>query len=743
MKTTKYILGIMMSAALLFTGCMKKDIDELRKQQAENAAHNTISALEEWQKVVNVNITTLQRFVAALQGNDYVTGVTSFDIPAPGGYRITFGKSGEVTIWNRAKGDGGAAPAIGVKQDTDGKYYWTLDGEFIEASGRKMPVAGDPGETGATPKVAIGSDNYWYVSADGTAVGTPPGAGWTNTDVKATGDQGDAIFAADGVDDTNDDYVIFTLADGTTKITLPKYVASLVSFESYDLFYGSSTNNEITIVLPPTLKETDYTALAATISDGNGTVSDIQTRAGSGSSWQVSVTKPTFTDGVLDAGSAKVVFTAPETYKLSETAMLTITLIDANGREHSVSRPVKYFDGMIVHNKKVGFLRDEVSDHSITNLAVTGEMDFYDFLFIKENLAALEVLDISMAEITEIPNEALRYSSSNTTLRRVALPATVETIGNIAFGKCAGLEYMDIPNVKTLGEYAFWDCTNLKEIRLGNKLETIGRFAFSQCRSLSALELPNSLRTLAARAFAYSGLVSLVIPTTLKQIPDYTFDNCTNLERVTLHDGISHIGQAAFLRCRSLKQVKIPAGVTRIENNTFDECISLEFVDFHDEIKYIGERAFAYCHNLRGSGGFDRFALPNDLQTMGDGAFQECRSLKVVEIPSLKDLPENAFFSCTNLATIFLPDNMKTIGRQCFLATAITAIAFPASLTSIGEYAFSGCSKLVYVSSKATKAPLIGTYTFDNVYKAARNLYRPSGADYSSWAEYFNMIYNN
>lgn len=518
---------------------------------------------------------------------------------------------------------------------------------------------------------------------------------------------------------------------------------SLVSFESYDLFYGSSTNNEITIVLPPTLKETEYIALAATISDSNGTAGDIQTRAGSGSSWQVSVTKPTFTDGVLDAGSAKVAFTAPETHKLSETAMLTVTLIDANGREHSVSRPVKYFDGVIVHNNRVGFLRDEVGDLSITNLAVTGEMDFYDFQFIKENLAALEVLDISMAEMTEIPNEALRYPSSNTTLRRVALPATVETIGNIAFGKCAGLEYMDISNVKTLGEYAFWDCTNLKEIRLGNKLEMIAANAFSQCHSLSALELPNSLKMLAPSAFSYSGLVSLVIPTTLKQIPDYTFSNCTNLERVTLHDGISHIGQAAFLRCRSLKQVKIPAGVTRIENNTFDECISLEFVDFHDGINYIGERAFAYCHNLRGSGGFNRIVLPNDLQTMGGGVFQECRSLNVVEIPSLKDLPENTFFYCTNLATILLPDNMETIGRQCFLATAITAITFPASLTSIGQYAFSGCSKLVNVSSKATTAPIIDTYTFDNAYKATRDLYRPSDADYSSWAEYFNRIYNN
>ena len=58
----------------------------------------------------------------------------------------------------------------------------------------------------------------------------------------------------------------------------------------------------------------------------NAIAGDIQTRARSGSSWQVAGTKPTFTDGVLDAGSAKVAFTAPETHKLSETEMLTVTL---------------------------------------------------------------------------------------------------------------------------------------------------------------------------------------------------------------------------------------------------------------------------------------------------------------------------------------------------------------------------------------------------------------------------------
>ena len=59
-------------------------------------------------------------------------------------------------------GEAGAAPAIGVKLDSDGKYYWTLDGEFITEGGKKMPVTGDDG---VTPVFKIENDT-WYVSYD-------------------------------------------------------------------------------------------------------------------------------------------------------------------------------------------------------------------------------------------------------------------------------------------------------------------------------------------------------------------------------------------------------------------------------------------------------------------------------------------------------------------------------------------------------------------------------------------------
>ena len=246
MKKIGLLLALFPAFAFL-AGCSDDyDDSELWKEVNDQAAR--IAALEKWQETVNGNISSLQGLVTALQNNDYVMGVVPFETPAPGGTRVTFSKSGEVTIWNGAKGETGAsgadgkdgknAPAIGVAEFPSGSgvYYWTLGGEFIEQGDQKLPVTGEAGEAGqkgATPKLAICPDNFWHISPDGKASGTPPGAGWTNTNVKATGndgaagsdgpkgDPGDAIFAEDGVTEY-DNYVEFELTGGN-KFKLPRY----------------------------------------------------------------------------------------------------------------------------------------------------------------------------------------------------------------------------------------------------------------------------------------------------------------------------------------------------------------------------------------------------------------------------------------------------------------------------------------------------------------------------------------
>ena len=196
-----------------FTACHKDiwaELDELDQR---------VTKLEELCKEMNTNITSLQAIVSVLQSNDYITGIV--EIKKNGeviGYTITFGTHDPITIYNGEDGADGSsvAPIIGVAQDTDGIYYWTLNGEWLlDEDGNKLPVTGNNGQNGLMPKLKI-EEGYWYVSYDS-------GATWTQLG-KATGEDGKD--GADGKDGQNGDsmfqsvtqdenYVYFTLADGT------------------------------------------------------------------------------------------------------------------------------------------------------------------------------------------------------------------------------------------------------------------------------------------------------------------------------------------------------------------------------------------------------------------------------------------------------------------------------------------------------------------------------------------------
>lgn len=214
---------------------------------------------------MNTNITSLQTIVDVLQSNDFITSIV--EIKKDGkvvGYTITFGKHDPITIYhgqdgkdgqngtngkdgqdgadgkdgqNGADGKDGITPVIGVAQDTDGVYYWTLNGEWLlDDNGNKLPVSGKDGQNGTngsngqdgiTPQLKI-EEGYWYISYDN-------GATWTQLG-KATGEDGkdgtdgengkDGQNGTDGKDGQDGDsmfqsvtqdenYVYFTLADGT------------------------------------------------------------------------------------------------------------------------------------------------------------------------------------------------------------------------------------------------------------------------------------------------------------------------------------------------------------------------------------------------------------------------------------------------------------------------------------------------------------------------------------------------
>ena len=227
-KTFTFLMVALLGFAL--TGCRQKIWDEIDKLD------NRVTALEDAVKKTNKDISALQAIVDALQKNVYVTDV----ITTSEGYTIQFSDGTSAVISNGQ--DGVNAPVISVRQDTDGFYYWTLDGEWLIVDGKKVRANGKDGVDGTngingkdaiTPQVRINEDTKeWEISTDG-------GLTWIPTGVIAEGkdgEDGSVIVGGDSegslfesVDTSSKEYVIITLADGT-ELKLARYNGSAPMF---------------------------------------------------------------------------------------------------------------------------------------------------------------------------------------------------------------------------------------------------------------------------------------------------------------------------------------------------------------------------------------------------------------------------------------------------------------------------------------------------------------------------------
>ena len=222
----KKLLFLFFAILVFAVSCSKFDDTKIWDKLDDH--ENRISELETLCKKMNTNITSLQGIVLALQNNDYISSITPIsEGTSEIGYIINFTKSGKVTIYhgkdgargeqgvpgqngtNGTNGVDGKTPVIGVAKDTDGVYYWTVNGSWlVDETGAKIPTTGKDGaqgeqgeqgntgatgsqgpqgdqgvqgEQGITPQLKI-EEGRWFVSYDN-------GSTWTDIG-QATGDQG-------------------------------------------------------------------------------------------------------------------------------------------------------------------------------------------------------------------------------------------------------------------------------------------------------------------------------------------------------------------------------------------------------------------------------------------------------------------------------------------------------------------------------------------------------------------------
>lgn len=225
----KKLFALAAVLCLALAGC---EYDDAEVKDRLDDLEGRVDALEKTVNSLNTNVGTLQSLV---DGKLFITSVT--ENPEGGGYTLSLvtseGEASQIVIKN---GENGATPVVGVKLDSDGKYYWTLDGKFIEEGGKKMPVTGNDG---VTPVFKIENDT-WYVSYDKEATWKKCG--------KATGADGDAFFKSVTLSEDGR-FAYLTLADGETVLTLEMYKAFGIAFESLPELIMAGATAEIPFVL--------------------------------------------------------------------------------------------------------------------------------------------------------------------------------------------------------------------------------------------------------------------------------------------------------------------------------------------------------------------------------------------------------------------------------------------------------------------------------------------------------------
>ena len=500
--TMKKLFTFLLYAMMIIAVGCTESFDDSKIWDKLNSLENRVEALEQLCRQMNTNISSLQTVVNALQNNDYVTNIAP--ITEDGkviGYTITFSKSGAVTIYhgkdgkdgangaNGADGKDGYTPVIGVAKDSDGVYYWTLDGDWLlDKDGNKVKAEGvdgkdgqngangQDGKNGTTPKLKIENDN-WYISYDN-------GATWTELG-KATGENGadgkdgDSMFT----DVSYDDYFVsLTLIDGSV-IVIP-----LHTIHNNEIWYTSSDGK---ILIPSNADAFGATIVSNEYKNGMGVITfdGNITTIGFYAFYNSNLESITIPESIISIGEAAFAFCSNLKGITIPDGITSIEFMAffrcSNLKNITIPESVTSIGDLAFANCK--------SIESITipqNVTTISEGTFHGC----QSLAAFYGKFASSDNLCLIVNGVLNAFAPVANTTSYTIPDGVTSIGDSAFANCQNLENITISeSVTSIGDDAFANCDNLKNVFCkATTPPTCGAEPFVECTSLAKIYVPTA-----------------------------------------------------------------------------------------------------------------------------------------------------------------------------------------------------------------------------------------------------------
>lgn len=279
--------------------------------------------------------------------------------------------------------------------------------------------------------------------------------------------------------------------------------------------------------------------------------------------------------------------------------------------------------------------------------------------------------------------ECLEIKSSAFTNCRMLSSVKIDscnTIQEAAFQGCSsnlGMMIINVSNCKYVGSSAFYQCSNLKEIKLYSNLEdntnlvNLNDQAFAACQELIDVGTINTTT-----------------------IPSKCFLNCKKLETINIPK-CTVIKSSAFQVCQTLSNIYLPQ-CSSIGNNAFIGCAALTSISL-PSCSYLGGQAFCNCPSL------SSISLPVLSNTTIYRYCFESTALQQIDpiLSKIKIIDYGAFHACPNIQSVHA-NEVETISGLAFgNCTSLSDFNFP-SCTIVGEYAFSGCTSLNNITLDAS-----------------------------------------
>ncbi|EDR25224.1 hypothetical protein, conserved, partial [Entamoeba dispar SAW760] len=314
-----------------------------------------------------------------------------------------------------------------------------------------------------------------------------------------------------------------------------------------------------------------------------------------------------------------------------------------------------------------------------------------------------------------LPNNLIEINGSNRideTLTSITIPSSVSSIGNSAFVDFINLKEIHFPeNEIEFDDCMFKGCTSLSVIKSKNPKNLQINFHTEIINILKGFGYNFQYNKRVIKNYHPSNYykedysIQNFCLTNVQSIDNEAFFYFTSITHISFSTKLISIGDAAFRQCSILKTIQIPSTVTFIGESCFERCSSLSTIKIENPFVDCGNYCFNHCIGLT--------SIPL-IYKLSVGLFEYCESLQYISLlDGVKELSPGCFSHCISLKDISIPQSVTAIRRYCFRECfSLTSIDIPSEIKLIELGTFYDCKNLRKVIMKNEHIEL-GDHLFD------------------------------